>query len=529
MVSWLALAACTEDEPPTVIDYTLRLTPVVPFNEAPFADLDRVQLVLQPEAGEPTTVDLGAPASGSTPVAEDLPPLDGTVVYVLGERDGEVVTWGRSEPLTLESGSAETTVFVAEADAAAWLGQLDEPRAGAMLAALGDGRFLVAGGMAEGPGGTLSLGYDTIGILDLAPPDPGLAFTSLGTLPTYVDAWDFEQLRARVGATLTPIGGGPDAGRFLLVGGSTGRGVDAPDDITADAATFDPEAAVFTALEADAALEVPRANHVAIANAQGAVIVAGGWSIPADPKDPFGWTGSIEAWDPATGAFLPPQTDPMLAAIDLAAVDLGVDGVAFCGGAELDLTEGGRWRSSAHCTRVGLDLVAEPASDLPAALAGSAMVSLPDGRILLTGGAIQTSRVGLFDLPGPAAVANAWVTEDFETWQALSSMNLPRAGHRMVVLPDGRVVVAGGAPSYSPVRVPEAAYSCVEVFDPGSNRFTLTESCSIDDAAVGLAGRAWQPELVVDPEFGALAVGGANRTEEGEVASSEVTLIVPRF
>lgn len=528
MVYWLALAACSDDPAPTVVEYTLRLVPVVPFNEAPFAGLDSVRLVIQPAAGAPVTVELGAPASGTTPVAQGLPPLEEAVVHVEGLLDGEVVSWGRSEALTVADGRAESTVLVASTDAPAWLAPLDEPRALGVLAALGDGRFLVGGGMSEGPGATLSQGYDTLGLLDLAPATAELAFVPAGTLPTYVDAWDFDPLRARVGATLTPILGGSDAGRYLLVGGSTARGVDAPDDITADVTTFDPEAGAFTALDAAAALAVPRANHLAIANAQGAVVVAGGWSVPADAEDPFGWTGSIEAWDPATRAFQDPQTDPGLAAIDLVAADLGVDGVAFCGGAELDLTEGGRWRSSAHCTRVGLDLVATPGSDLPAALAGSAMTTLPDGRVLLTGGALQSSRVGLFDLPGPAAVSSAWVSDDLVTWQALANMSLPRAGHRMAVLPDGRVVIVGGAPTYSPVLVPGEAYSCIELFDPATNRFTPVGECDLDDAAAGLAGRAWQPEVVADPEFGVLVVGGANRTAEGEFAASAVTLLVPR-
>ena len=97
----------------------------------------------------------------------------------------------------------------------------------------------------------------------------------------------------------------------------------------------------------------------------------------------------------------------------------------------------------------------------------------------------------------------------------------------MALLSDGRVLVAGGAPTYSPVRTPTDAYSCLEVFDPDANTFTLLADCGGEDAALGLAGRAWKPAVVVDPEFGALVVGGANATDAGEEAASQVTLYTP--
>lgn len=525
MVPLLVLLGCADEPTVTLVDYDLRLVPVVPGNQDPFAGLDTLRLVLDSPRGGTTVVEVAAPGRGSTAVADALPALDETTITLEGWAGDTLVSWGRTEALSAETGASEVEVLVVEVGRPAWLGALAAPRYGAMLQALGDGRFLLAGGLVEGPEGTLAQAYDTVGLLQLSPPAGGLAFTDLGTLPTYTDAWDADQLRPRVGATLDPLGAGTDAGKLLLVGGSTARGVDAPGDITADAALFDPASGAWEA--APGALGVPRAGHVSVTNAQGAVVIAGGWSIPASVDDAFGWTNTVEAWDPAARRFTAAQADPALAAIDPAAADLGVDGVVFCGGAVPELSQGGRWLASRHCTRVGLDFELSDAVDLPAALAGSAMVTLQDGRVLLVGGAIQTERVSLFDAPGAAATANAWITDGFLSWSALAPMALPRAGHRLALLPDGRVAVVGGAASYSPARVPDEAYSCVEIFDPDTNRFTMVDGCDAEDAALGLAGRAWQPSVTVDPEFGALVVGGGNRTESGEVASAQVTLYAP--
>jgi len=79
---------------------------------------------------------------------------------------------------------------------------------------------------------------------------------------------------------------------------------------------------------------------------------------------------------------------------------------------------------------------------------------LPDGRVLVTGGAGQA---GLLDS-----------SEIFDPQRGSFSpgprLKLARAGHTATVLDDGRVLVAGGSND-----------GTAELFDPASNRFTLTE------------------------------------------------------
>ena len=518
----VGLSACAEPGVVEIADFRLRLRPVVPGNEAPFEALDHIDLLVQPEAGEAVRTSFEVLSSGATPVAEGIPALENAVIYVEGYVGDDLTAWGRTEALTASTGEIDAAVLVAETDRAAWLGPLTDPVMGGLLVALGEGRFFFGGGVNEGTGTTLEQSLDTTAVLSLAPPEDTLAFADSGTLPTYLDSYDGDELRARYGATLTPITLGNDAGRFLLVGGGGGPGYTRGADLTRDVQVFDAVAGTWTLARESDQLEIARGDHLAIGNAQGAVVVAGGWTVAA--PDAYAVTQTIEVWDPATGGFAPAQAAPELGSLDLVGADLGVDGTLICGGAFFD---DGEWFSTNHCVEVGLDGAVDDGPDLPAALTASAMITLPDGRILLTGGVTQGSRFGLEEEPAPAARADAWVYVGNGTWQAVSRMALPRAGHRMAVLPDGRVLVAGGAPTYSPVRVPQEAYACLEIFDPTTNTFTLVDDCTGDDAAVGLAGRAYKPSIAVDSEFGALVVGGANANGTGEFASSQVTLYTP--
>lgn len=76
------------------------------------------------------------------------------------------------------------------------------------------------------------------------------------------------------------------------------------------------------------------------------------------------------------------------------------------------------------------------ATDPPAGRELSAVMSLPDGRVVVAG--------GLVGFMGPSAEAEVF-DPDGETWQPLESMPEPREGHGAVALADGRVLIAGGA------------------------------------------------------------------------------------
>jgi hypothetical protein len=101
---------------------------------------------------------------------------------------------------------------------------------------------------------------------------------------------------------------------------------------------------------------------------------------------------------------------------------------------------------------------------------GSAATLLANGKVLVAGG-MQTS-------PGYAISSCEAYDPDTGTWtpvlgypKAIASMQATRTGHTMTLLPNGQVLVTGGwSSSYN---VPTVTYSSVEVYDPPSGTWTI--------------------------------------------------------
>jgi N-acetylneuraminic acid mutarotase len=128
---------------------------------------------------------------------------------------------------------------------------------------------------------------------------------------------------------------------------------------------------------------------------------------------------------------------------------------------------------------------------------------LPDGRVLTAGGwGLRTPGTGrlvpsaeTFD---PSALA----------WSPAGFTAQPRSGHTMTVLPDGRILSAGGN-----TNPPEPASNTAEVYAPASNQWTavapMLEGREDHAAAPLLNGRL-------------LVTGGTNGVIGGEFASAEI-------
>lgn len=503
-------------------DYTLHLTPVAASSQSPFEGLDRIDLVLTPAVGDALRVTLGSPSSGATPEITGLPPLEDTRIAVEGYAGDTLAMRGMTEPLTASDGVVEAKVFVASTETTAWLGALPEGLVLPMVVALGEGRFWVGGGATNNRGGEPRKENDAVQVLSLAPPDENLAFVVTGTLPGYTDA-DGSQQTARMGATVTPLTvSGTDEGKVLVTGGAPLDPLLYDGQTTKSAALYDPATDTWEELPAADALKDYRTLHLAIENLLGNVVVWGGLGkVERGSDGGVELPNTIEYYDRAARSFT------SLGRADLGflgafAADLGNDGTVICGGADIN---GSAWTSTSTCVRVALDGSGiEAFADLPAGLAGAAMLTLEDGRVLLTGGATTTTGVGTdVDV---AARSSAWLyNPETEQWGSLSAqMGVARAGHRMVRLADGRVLILGGAESYNAIATPTDPVSCLEIYDPVDGSFTSVDGCDASDDAGGLPGRAYQPGVAYDPDYGVLVVGGAGA--DGSAVTG-VSLFVP--
>jgi hypothetical protein len=264
-------------------------------------------------------------------------------------------------------------------------------------------------------------------------------------------------------------------GRVLLTGGVTEG--DATDATGAAAELYDSSAGSWTAT---GSMISGRWDHTATRLLDGRVLVAGG-AYPA----------TSELYDPRTGTWT--ATGNLVEdRIDCAATLLpdGTVLVAGAGTAELYDPRNGTW-------------VATGAMIDGRYQVESAATLLPDGRVLLAGGAADASYAELYDprtriwtatgpmiqrhgdqltatlLPDgtvlvaggtrpivPGIVDPAIPTADLYdprtgTWTAAANMNTNRRSHSATLLPDGRVLVAGGINH-------DGAYGSAELFHPGT-------------------------------------------------------------
>jgi hypothetical protein len=501
-------------------EYTLQLTPLVASPQTPFEDLERIDLVLTPADGEPLRVPLDGATSGTTPEVTGLPPLVNTRITVEGYRDGEIVMRGRTEPLTASSGVVEATVFIASTEATAWLGALDVGLYHPMLAPLGEGRFWLGGGATNNRSNEPGKGQDLAYTLSLAPPGADLSFVAATSLPAYLDS-DAVPTTERTGATCTRLTvTGEDAGKLLITGGAASDPLQFDGQASSASSLYDPATDTWEDLAAMQGMQEPRVGHIALENVLGNVVIWGGLGA-TNRENQTNLPNTVEVYERATGKFTGGEVLADIGQLDALIADLGTEGTLICGGAAID---GSAWSSSDACSRVTLDgSAADAFESLPRGLAGAASATLPDGRVLVTGGATATD--ALVD-ESIDAVASAWLyNPTTEQWGSLAqTMNIPRVGHRMVALADGRVLIIGGAQTYNVTMPAEDPVSCLEIYDPTDGTFTSVDGCEATDDSGGLLAPTQLVQAAYDPDYGVLIVGGIGA--DGS-AQDGVSLFVP--
>lgn len=135
---------------------------------------------------------------------------------------------------------------------------------------------------------------------------------------------------------------------------------------------------------------------------------------------------------------------------------------------------------------------------------------LPDGRVLIAGGVAVDYVYGVSD-------ASDWATAELYdpstgTFAATGNMTMPRSDHTATLLPDGRVLIIGGVHA----GIGHIADYCeAELYDPGLNTFSVTSNmCGapvtlLSDGRVLLAGSP-TASILYDPRSATISRTGGD-------------------
>jgi hypothetical protein len=519
------LMGCTGSSGGGGADYEFRLQPVLAKNQAGlFDELESADLVIQAEGADAVRVALDVFGTGETATAEGLPPLDGATVAIEGfGADGELLAFGRTRPLTVATAddAVDLDLFFARVDDFAVLSDLPDERFLGALSSNGQGGFALIGGL-EGTREEEDVAYD-ISELWLQQPTSGLIFggtdVALGPL-NQGDVDDGEEaVYGRTGhsATLLTRGTHSDVGKVLIAGGtanyfvlqgssyspSPGQEVSWSAYVL-DASTDPPT--LVTQSESDS-LRAPRSNHLAVESANGNIVMIGGFGRL---ESSGGWTvqSSVEEYDPSLGTFSSTTGDEVPRVFH-AAARLGSEGVMTCGG--FDPSENGATDTTCFIvdTAGGVTEVDGPGPRL----IHPSMAALPDDGILLLGGLdIPTDEADFWDTSYDAT-NKAWIYRN-GAWNATDSMTTARAMAGVVELPDGRVLVVGGATGVNVIPSgwglfwdSSGAVGCAEIFSVADGyNFEPIGDCK--DGEGVLATQVISPMVATDDTYGALVAGG---------------------
>jgi hypothetical protein len=358
------------------------------------------------------------------------------------------------------------------------------------------------------------------------------------TAPAPAEPWQWASAGAMTTArsfhTATLL---PD-GRVLLAAGRSGA---YPDVSLSSAEIYDPVSETFLATTS---LNTVRHGHSATLLPDGRVLVIGGYN-PGQ-----GWLSSAEVYDPAIGQWS--ITQPIFAHGVTHTATLLKDGrVLVMAGAIQSGSPGpddrveifdptmNRWQQAArhentegnHTATLlpnGRVLIAagnadpaiyDPASDTWQA-AGSLAVErcfarailLQDGRVLLIGGIL---------LPQGGTTLNSVEIYDpaSNAWRQVAPLAQARFDHTATLLPDGRVLVTGGArPWETSWDDAGAILSSVEIYDPASD--TWSDLPSLQQARAGHTAT-----LLLD---GRVFVTGGHANQHSVLDSVEILKLDPQ-
>ncbi len=293
------------------------------------------------------------------------------------------------------------------------------------------------------------------------------------------------------------------SGQVLIAGGQDGSGV------LSSAELFDPASDTFTKLlgAGSETIEV-RQGAVAATLPDGDVLIAGGSNYKTST-----YLSSAELFDPADDTFTKlegPGSELTVAREHAVAAALPDGDVLIAGGAttveEFPGLQMEEVVSSAELFDPADDTFTKlegPGSELTEARWGAVAATLHDGEVLITGGREQ----GAAELFDP--------TDDTFTKLegAGSSLVVPRQGAAAAVLPDGQVLIVGGLHGV-------ANQGVAELYNPSSGTFTKLEGAGSELSEV----REFATASTL-PDGRVLVAGGVN--SQGWLSQADVFLAAP--
>lgn len=248
----------------------------------------------------------------------------------------------------------------------------------------------------------------------------------------------------------------PD-GRVLITGGGTADAIRFAIDATPTTEIYDP---VCQSVSFSDSMSYARGLHSMTPLPNGKLLLCGGVSSE------FEVLRTAEEFDPVTERFS--TVGPMFRARYGHTATLLGDGTVLILGGSSSIDDLGSAFASSLSTAEIYDPVSQSFSLVPDLLdearSGHASVLLPDGRVLVIGGAKAVTQFG-----GPDLALKGEVYEPLtRSFLPVGEFRLPRTVHAAQKLPDGRVLIAGGLLDNLSVT------DRCELFDPSVDQFFET-------------------------------------------------------